>query len=356
MKASRDYDSGPCSGNGCNFTHNCRLPTVSTPSIEVLPQANGTFNVRLKINVHAPWNLWAKTVNPNGGLTMSWFDQPSVPSQCASGYKRATCNYLDSDHVECWIEKTGLNCETARETPYDFGTFSFLAEVCGSGCLCEQNQAFCPCRRKTDQNNISFAVTAETLGREAPTPDPCDNCLSCKSAGPGKANAGGGPSRGAPPKSGPGAMLRYAAQGAGHPGFPGTPAWNETLGRYWSHDYAERIVPDPDDSRVWLITKTATFHRFSGLAGGVYTTVSPSDEERQLHRTGTGWELIELDGTVHEFDPDGLWLRTEDRNGNAKIATYSAGRLAEVTFPDGRSETFAYHPDGKLASITEQGV
>jgi YD repeat-containing protein len=34
----------------------------------------------------------------------------------------------------------------------------------------------------------------------------------------------------------------------------------------------------------------------------------------------------------------------------------AAGRLSAVSFPDGRSETFSYHPSGKLASITEVPV
>lgn len=42
-----------------------------------------------------------------------------------------------------------------------------------------------------------------------------------------------------------GAHLRYAAGGVGGPGWPGSSGvtanpWNATLGRYWSHDYAER--------------------------------------------------------------------------------------------------------------------
>ena len=39
------------------------------------------------------------------------------------------------------------------------------------------------------------------------------------------------------------------AGGAGSPGNPGQAAWNAILGRGWSHDYAERIVPDPSVPR-----------------------------------------------------------------------------------------------------------
>ncbi|MCB1058165.1 MAG: hypothetical protein KDD11_21920, partial [Acidobacteria bacterium] len=158
--------------------------------------------------------------------------------------------------------------------------------------------------------------------------------------------------------TGPGARLSYFAGGAGGPGWPGTSEWLTHLGRYWSHDYAERIVQDPDDSHVWLITRWAGFHEFSNLSGGTYLINSPSDEYRTLRRVGAGWTLTDLDGTVETFGSNGEWLSTADRFGNAKTATYgTGGELESVDFPGGRSETFTYDgTSGKLATITEIGV
>lgn len=156
---------------------------------------------------------------------------------------------------------------------------------------------------------------------------------------------------------GHGAAVRYRAGGAGGPGWPGTAAWNQVLGRYWSHEYAERIVPDPDAAHVWLITGHATFREFTDAnADGAYETASPSDEHRDLIKVPSGWELRSLDGTVQSFDTAGLWTGTMDRNGNETAAQYASGRLTRVTFPDGRREDFAYHPDGKLHTITQAGV
>ncbi|MGB6641971.1 MAG: RHS repeat-associated core domain-containing protein [Thermoanaerobaculia bacterium] len=116
-------------------------------------------------------------------------------------------------------------------------------------------------------------------------------------------------------------------------------------------------MPDPDESHVWLITRFGTYVEFWNLQGGLYTSLSPSDEYRQLHRTASGWELRGLDGTVQSFDETGRWSGTVDRNGNARIPSYDGeGRLEEVALPDGRTERFGYHPDGKLASITEVGI
>ncbi len=147
----------------------------------------------------------------------------------------------------------------------------------------------------------------------------------------------------APRDSGPGATLRYAAGGTGGPGFPGSTAWNTILGRYWSHDYAQRVILDPalnNDTHVWLIAPDATFREFTNLSGGIYQTASPSDEYRKLYRTASGWELHQLDGMVHFFDGSGLWTQTVDRNGNAKVGDLYRGQ-AQLRSP---SRTAAAKP------------
>ncbi len=193
----------------------------------------------------------------------------------------------------------------------------------------------------------------------------CEDCSGPPAGGLGGGGGGGGggvPVGGGGPAvegGGPGARLSYLAGGAGSPGNPGQAAWNTILGRGWSHDYAERVGPDPlVANRVWLITRHGSFRRFTdGNNDGFYEARWPETEKRRLTKLGTtGWELRHLDGTVQSFDAAGLWLRTEDRSGNAKTAIYASGHLAAVAMPDGRSEEFSYHPDGKLAAITEVGV
>jgi RHS repeat-associated protein len=203
---------------------------------------------------------------------------------------------------------------------------------------------------------------------EPPRQDDCpeEECdPQCIGPGGGVPAGGGGPGLGGggfpglgAGAMGPGARLAYLAGGAGSPGNPGQAAWNTVLGRNWSHDYAERIVPDASvPGRVWLITRSASFRRFTDANGdGLYEARVPEDEYRTLTKVAAGWELRDLQGTIQSFDGTGLWLRTEDANGNAKVASYDNGRLVEVTMPDGRSETFGYDAAGKLAVITEIGV
>ncbi len=153
--------------------------------------------------------------------------------------------------------------------------------------------------------------------------------------------------------NGPHAVLRYLGGGLGRPGFPGSAAtlpWRVALGRYWGADYFERIVPSPDESHVFLLTKYGTFRDFTSLSEGAYTAVAPSDEYRRLQWiVGTGWVLHGLDGSAESFDTTGRWAGTVDRNGNATTPTYDGDQLSSVSFPDGRSERFEYYTDPNVA-------
>jgi len=128
---------------------------------------------------------------------------------------------------------------------------------------------------------------------------------------------------------------------------------------HWSHELAQRIVPHPDESHVWLITKSGSFREFSGLDGSnVYQEVVPADEYRRLEWLGgAGWVLHELDGAEVYFQSNGLWDRTELRNAGQVIqGTYVDGNLDLVELPDGRSLELTYTSGGKLASVTELPV
>ncbi|HEV8579578.1 MAG TPA: RHS repeat domain-containing protein, partial [Thermoanaerobaculia bacterium] len=246
----------------------------------------------------------------------------------------------------------GLSCAQAWNT-----NFSAKIRVCTAGC--PKNQT------------INLPGVSIALGLGCPPPPPpsdCNTCGGCVTAGGGGPAGCGIPVEGGlacgPAKSGPGAHLRYRAGGAGGTGFPGTTAWRTSLGLYWSHEYAQRIVVAPDFTHVWLITERASFREFSNLAAGsglrLYQTNAPSDEYRRLYYdTATGgWQLDSLDGRKDYFLPDGRWEKTVSQNPtHPTLAAYNgSNQLISVSFPDGRSETFTYHPSGKLASITEVPV
>ena len=327
----------------------CQQPVLTGPSYSLDNPACspyfGTCGMTATFSAEFPGNH-----QNDPGLIGLNYSYATVELYSLSGTLIGNCGVPGAPIVEDFgtVTVTGsANCSNPGP-----GQRRLLAIMCKNA-----NPAVC---QLTTEVMLDFSLAAGCA------PPPMGNCGSgdaaCVDCTPGGLGAGGGPPGvGGPgsPATGPEATLRYAAGGAGRSGLPGSAAWNVALGRYWSHDYAERIVPLPDESRVWLVTKHATFREWSAPdAGGVYQSVKPSSEYRTLTWLDPGWELRELDGTVHLYDGSGRWVSSTDRNGNAKVATYGgSGELVSVDFPDGRREDFGYDPGtGKLATITEVGV
>jgi YD repeat-containing protein len=313
-----------------------------------------------------PLTLVGNSQNTDTDFTAQvfWFNQSSPPAGgCLPGFNACnpttSCGYLGAkflfDSGDTYIQASGITC---GNIPATLGTYSFSVYRC--------NSPFFSCQRGENSGTADFTPQALRAALNCPVP-PTDGCpddaggqICC--IGPGGASPGGGTggASGGGQGWGPGKTLRYRAAGVGHPGFPGSTVWNQSLGRYWSHDFVERIVMDPNDQHVWLLTRFGTFREWSkGAAGaGDYSTVRPSDEKRTLTRTGAGWQLRGLDGSVQTFNAAGLWVQTADRDGNLTTGTLdAASRISGVTYPDGLSETYSYSAGtGKLAKIVENGV
>jgi RHS repeat-associated protein len=215
------------------------------------------------------------------------------------------------------------------------------------------------CVPRKQQEDCSCLSCPIDRGADADGPPPAPP-KKTRGEGGGSLNATGGGAGATPP--GPGATLNYQAGGAGFWGTPAFDAWRTTIGRGWSHEFAERIFQAPDEEHVWLVTRNATFREFEALdAGGglrKYQTRRPSDEYRSLYYdTATGgWELHDLAGTIAYFSASGLWQETVDRNGNTwSAASYSGSQITAVDMPDGQRDEFTYL-NGKLRKIIRRGV
>ncbi|MEO1366528.1 MAG: hypothetical protein AAFX50_05090, partial [Acidobacteriota bacterium] len=338
-----------CSGGF--YCYQANLPGVS---YELLPPTcdptAGPCGARATVETEFPGNQ--QNISLFDSLVKLFWEDTSGTLVGTCGFPGAR---ILSDDGDASIE-VGFDCASYAANPGDF-QFSFRAETCNFSGLCPK-----------------FANTSVDFGDGGFCPEPpriygCGEEDSCETAcfgpggpggGPGGAAGGGGGSSaagGGPGLSGfgGGAFFNYQARGVGAPGSP-VPA-NYPLGRYWGHDYALTLIEDPDPSHVWLVTRHATFREFTDAdADGTYEVVSPSDERRTLTRVTGGWQLRDLDGTVDSFDLSGRWTQRVDRNGNATVGSYTGAQLTGVTFPDGRSETLAYHPTGEVASVTHVGT
>ena len=336
---------------------------ISGPNREIIfDPVTSTYTVRYRF----PLTLVGNSQNTNTDFTaqLFWFNQSSPPAgDCLPGFNgcnpATACGYLGAkllfDSGDTYIQAAGLTC---ANIPTNLGQYSFSVYRCHSPSF--------SCQRSENSASADFTPGTLRAALNCPVP-PTDGCpddsggqICCVGPGGGTSPGGGGGGASGGGKGwGPGKTLHYRAGGVGDPAFPGSAAWNPSLGRYWSHDFVERIVQDPDDRHVWLLTRYATFREWSKTATGAgdYTTVKPSDEKRTLTRTASGWQLRWLDGTVQTFDSAGRWSQTADRNGNLTTGTLDgSGRISVVTYPEGLSETYTYGASGKLAKITGNGV
>ena len=295
---------------------------------------------------------------------------------CSSVVATAGGHYLVDGVVKqrCGVFANNESVDT------DYATFTVNASfTCGDPTVHEFQAVVCPSVAGCDKDlmiPLDFEGSAAAGCPAPPRKTDCrggNDCKQCKIVGPGGTDVTDGQPvvRGDAAGLGPGTYLHYAAGGTGASGSPGEADWAAKLGRFWSHDYAERLVSDSgDDSHVWLLTRFGSFREFTdNEPDGIYDVASPSDEFRELEKTIDGWTLRDLDGTVTYFDTAGAWDRTVYRNGaavgaeaeNTKQGFYNGlGQLDLVTFPDGTREVFTYYvggpSDGKLLSIQQVGV
>ena len=127
------------------------------------------------------------------------------------------------------------------------------------------------------------------------------------------------------------------------------------MGRGWSHNYNERILPlysdawrhlggDNNVERYWCIdAPTCSTFRPQSKAGSILTSV------------GGGWELRAPNGTLKTFDGDGKLLSIESRSGSYQLISISytsEDKVDVVMDQQGRSLQFAYNADGLVESVT----
>jgi len=297
--------------------------------------------------------------NRNNSTSIGFFDSPIklLWQDSGGGFAGACGNAgarIQVDQGDAWIQRSFACGDSGGGE-----VFSLQITVCDAVSGCERNA--------TTNVDLTDSALAAAVCPGPPPEDGCTSCAGCFGVGGGGGPGSGGGGGGAPgaggggisggPGTGPGAVLRYKAGSIGSASVPAPADWS--LGRNWSHSYASRVLEDggPLSGQALLFTPNAVFKTFIDTdLDGTYDQVSPADEYRTLEKTGSGFSLTDLDGTVESFDTAGRWLSRVDRNGNTATATYTGSELGSVAFPDGRREDFTYHPSGHLDTITEVGV
>jgi len=347
-------DSNPTISRSCNCScvgdsgYRCYQPInlgVGYTTTGGCDPRSATCNVQARVTFQFPGNKQSLGYGPG----LDW----RAPSGTQTGTCGGFTKEITEDQGVAILQISGYSC-TNPDTSQAAGTYSVIATSCF--------QSSCGHPALTVPVNLSVpALWRRFCAR--PLPSGCakgrggaagGSC--CVGSGGSTPTTGQGPS--VTPEGHP-AALTYQAGGVGNDPFPGAASWRTALGRNWSHEYAERIVLDPDvgsEATVWLLTRWGTFQKFTDLQlDGTYSTSEPADDFRELTWTNPGWTLRDLDGTVEAFDGSGNWLSTTDRNLNQYLGHYTTGQLTQVDFPDGRNEVFTYYASGKLWTITQNG-
>ncbi|MBK8594682.1 MAG: hypothetical protein IPN83_03690 [Holophagales bacterium] len=133
------------------------------------------------------------------------------------------------------------------------------------------------------------------------------------------------------------------------------------FGAGWTHPFNQvmKRIPDSSPSRLYHYTSDGREFEYT-LNGAVWNASLPAELRGSVSQDTTNhhFVLTDLDGTVTRFfddlavaGPEGGWVSTTDRWGNAITGVYSGGNLVTVVDTENRSIALDY-TSGVVTSIS----
>lgn len=122
------------------------------------------------------------------------------------------------------------------------------------------------------------------------------------------------------------------------------------LGAGWTHNYAARLIINPDGSRNFVSENGAEIAFLPDLDGG-YT--APAGVLSSLARDGDNYALSTKSQRTYRFDAAGRLVRLADRNDNALTFAYAGDDLTTITDTVGRVVTLSYDGAGRLTGLSD---
>jgi YD repeat-containing protein len=106
------------------------------------------------------------------------------------------------------------------------------------------------------------------------------------------------------------------------------------------------------DGTVVISDGDGSQRRFQPDVRGGYFD-QPGDHATLTKLANGGYTLIETNGLVTAFRPDGTIDYVQDTNGNRITAGYTGGLLTSLSHSSGQSLEIAYNSAGRIKSITD---
>ncbi len=121
------------------------------------------------------------------------------------------------------------------------------------------------------------------------------------------------------------------------------------LGIAWRHGYERRLNISSDEIKT--VRPDGRIYTFTPKDGGWQSDPDVTDT---LEATVGGWTYTTVAGTQEIYDSEGRLLTITDHAGRTQTLTYGAnGKLIEVVDAFGRSLQFAYDSEGRLTTLTD---
>jgi RHS repeat-associated protein len=121
------------------------------------------------------------------------------------------------------------------------------------------------------------------------------------------------------------------------------------LGYGWTTNWEISAVTTPSGDAA--IEESGISRFFTKQADGSF--LPEAGDHATLTFTAGKYRLVETDGTVYQFNPDGTLNYVEDTHGNRITAGYTSGQLTTLTHSNGESLTLTYNGQGHLATLVD---
>ena len=127
---------------------------------------------------------------------------------------------------------------------------------------------------------------------------------------------------------------------------------NNILGQKWTHNYYLHLTALGDNLTLQLQNGDGNIIYFRKSDTTYYPDAISGDHSWIVKNANGSYTRTAKDGTVHEFDNNGLLSSIRDRNGKTTSLTYSSGNLSSITDQNGRITSITT-TSGRITAITD---
>lgn len=120
------------------------------------------------------------------------------------------------------------------------------------------------------------------------------------------------------------------------------------FGRGWTHNWDIVLAEDEDDVTIDFVGQREIFEQQDDG-----TFQGDADNSSRLLREGNQFVHVDRQGFRRTFDPNGLLVRVEDRDGQRVNLTYENLQLVALTHSNGAQLQLDYNADGTVRQLTD---